>query len=133
MSYVDFQKTKQPILIYFYRLSNKVRFTHKVCVIHSPWLPKKEKILRIFPRFRLYVPSRTIRFLLLEALHFVNPSINLMWRQGIELYDEYTRSNIKRRLDPFFHYSLKLFLVPLISANSLLKTIVLSLFLKRNF
>lgn len=133
MSYVDFQKTKQPILIYFYRLSNKVRFTHKVCVIHSPWLPKKEKILRIFPRFRLYVPSRTIRFLLLEALHFANPSINLMWRQGIELYDEYTRSNIKRMLDPFFHYSLKPFLVPLMSANSLLKTIVLSLFLKRNF
>lgn len=29
MSYVDFQKTKQPILIYFYRLSNKVRFTDK--------------------------------------------------------------------------------------------------------
>ena len=56
-----------------------------------------------------------------------------MWRQGIKLYDEYTRSNIKTRLDPFFHCSLKPFLVPLISANGLLKTTVLSDFLKESF
>lgn len=56
-----------------------------------------------------------------------------MWRQGIELYDEYTRSNIKTRLDPFFYYRLKPFLVPLISANSLLKPSFCPYFLKETF